>query len=95
VDEDEAAGPDQPEGDAAVLAERESRLADREAQRAVARRQDKEASISTWARRVHERVAQLHDQAEMAHRDAAERHALVVEHASGHRTQELPVERSE
>lgn len=93
--DEEVVEPEEPQEDAALLAERETILADREAQRAVEQRQDREASISTWARRVHERSAQLHDQAEMAHRDAAELHALQAEHESRRPAEESPAETSE
>ncbi len=95
MDDAEVAEPEEPEEGAAVRAERETLLADREAQRAVEQRQDREASSSTWARRLHERAAQLHDQAEMAHRDAAELHTLQAEHESRHPAEESPAERSE
>lgn len=85
----------EPEEEAAVLAGRETVLANREAQKAVDQRHDRDASVSTWARRLHEKAAELHDRAEMAHRDAAELHALGAEHEQGRPVAEPPAERSD
>jgi len=63
----------------AALAAHETLLADQEGQRAVRQREDREASTSTWARRLHEKNAERHDRAEMGHRDAAELHTLQAE----------------
>ena len=65
--------------DAATRAAQETLLADREEQRARDQRQDGEASVSRWTRRVHERKAQVHDEVAMGHRDAAERYAALAE----------------
>jgi len=60
-----AAGP-------AALAAQETTLAERDEQLAADQRRDGAASVSRWARRLHERTAQSHDRAALRHRDAAE-----------------------
>ncbi len=61
---------------AATLAAQETLLADREEHRAKEQRHEGEASTSRWARRLHEKRAEIHDQSAMGHRDAAERFAI-------------------